>query len=175
MKLFPDPSPNNPSHPPDNNTVLDLQNEIKTLELELHDREKSIERLSQELERLRLNQKDLLIENSTAVLEELYSSVTPALVQLVTQNYLANDQNKAVQPADILLVTERLIRILEQHGLTLVGQPGQQAQFDPNLHTPLSAASTIQAGQSVIIRFVGVSFHRKILGKAGVEPLEGSL
>jgi superfamily I DNA and/or RNA helicase len=90
MKLFPDRSQNDSSSSPDSSDLLELKNEIKSLQLDLHDREKKIELLNQELERARLNQKDLLKENSTAVLEDLYTNLAPAIVQLVTQNYLVS-------------------------------------------------------------------------------------
>ena len=173
MNLFPDHSQNNSSPSSDREDLLTLQSEIKALQLDLHDREKKIELLSQELERARLNQKDLLKENSTTVLEDLYTNLAPVIVQLVTQNYLVHQKNKAIQSRDILLITDRLIRTLEQNGLKLYGQPGQQSQFDPNLHIPLSTASSFQAGQTVIVRFVGISYQGKIIRKAGVETPEG--
>jgi molecular chaperone GrpE (heat shock protein) len=173
MKLFSDRSQNNSLPSSDREDLLTLQSEIKALQLDLHDREKKIELLSQELERARLNQKDLLKENGTAVLEDLYTNLAPVIVQLVTQNYLVNQKNKAIQSRDILLITDRLIRALEMNGLMLQGQPGQSVHFDPNLHIPLSTASSFQAGQTVIVRFVGISYQGKIIRKAGVEMLEG--
>jgi len=173
MKIFPDPAQNNSADSKDNEDLLDLQNELKALQLELRDREQKIEMIGQELERLRLNQKDLLRGNSAAVMEELFTSLAPAVVQLVTQNYLAKQQNKAIQSRDVLLITERLIHTLEQNGLKLVGQPGQQVLFDPNLHIPLSAASSFTAGQSAIVRIVGISYQGKIIRKAGIETPEG--
>jgi molecular chaperone GrpE (heat shock protein) len=173
MKLFSDRSQDNSSPSSDREDLLTLQSEIKALQLDLHDREKKIELLSQELERARLNQKDLLKENGTAVLEDLYTNLAPVIVQLVTQNYLVNQKNKAIQSRDILLITDRLIRALEMNGLMLQGQPGQSVHFDPNLHIPLSTSSSFQAGQTVIVRFVGISYQGKIIRKAGVETPEG--
>ncbi|MDR3577283.1 MAG: nucleotide exchange factor GrpE [Anaerolineaceae bacterium] len=173
MKLFPEPNQNDASQLPADGDLLALRNQIKSLQLDLQERDKKIELLNQELERLRLNQKDLLKETSTAALEELFSSLSPAVAQLVTQAYLANQQNKLIQSKDILLVAQRLISILEQSGLQLLGQPGQQVQFDPRLHTPLSASNSFTTGQAVVVRFVGLSYRGKIIRKAGVELLEG--
>jgi molecular chaperone GrpE (heat shock protein) len=173
MKLFPDRSQNDSSPSSNSEDLLKLQSEIKALQLDLHDREKKIEQLSQELERTRLNQKDLLKENSTAVLEDLYTSLAPAIVQLVTQNHLVNEKNKAIQSRDVLLITDRLIRALEQNGLKVNGQPGQLTHFNPDVHIPLSTASSFQSGQMVLIRFVGISYQGKIIRKAGVETPEG--
>jgi len=172
MEPFPDQSQNDSSRSPESKDLLELNNEIKSLQLDLQAQEKKIEQLSQELERARLNQKDQLKEISTAVLEDLYINLAPAIVQLATQNYLVSVQNKAIQFKDIFAVTDRLIRTLEQHGLMLQGQPGQQVRFDANLHIPLSAESTFKPGQPVIVRFVGVSYQGKILRRAGVETIE---
>ncbi|HMD88671.1 MAG TPA: nucleotide exchange factor GrpE [Anaerolineaceae bacterium] len=174
MKLVPETNQNDPLLTSDNDNLLSLQNEIKALQLDSHDRELKIEQLNQELERLRLNQKDLLSENARATVETLYSNLAPIIVQLVTQNYLSKEQNKAIQPKDILLITERLIRTLEQNGLKLLEQPGQQVRFDPNVHLPISAASSFLSGQLVIVRFIGISYQGKILRKAVVEAIEGA-
>jgi molecular chaperone GrpE (heat shock protein) len=175
MKSFLDPNQNDALQGADHAELLELQNKIKALQLDLRDRESKIELLSLELERVRLNQKDLLKENSATVLQDLFSSLAPVVIQLVTKNYLSNLQNKTIQSKDILLITERLIHTLEQNGLKLQGQPGQQVQFDPNLHIPLNAACSIQSGQPVIVRFVGVSYQGKIIRKAGVETTEGDV
>jgi molecular chaperone GrpE (heat shock protein) len=174
MKLVPDTNRNDSLLPSDNDNLLSLQNVIKALQLDLHDREMKIEQLSQELERLRSNQKDILSENAKATVETLYRNLASTIVQLVTQNYLSKAQNIAIQPKDILLITERLIRTLEQNGLKLLEQPGQQIKFDPNVHLPISAASSFLPGQLVIVRFVGISYQGKILRKVAVDAIEGA-
>ena len=171
MKFSPDSIPDDFPQPVKIN-LLELQNQLKTQQLELQEQQKQVILLRQELDRLRQNQKGLLKESSDILLEGLYSQLAPAIVQLITQDYLVMDQNKTIDAKEILKVDERLISSLVQNGLEVYEQPGQQVSFDPNSHSALSTANAPQPGQAVIIRFVGLSFHGKIIRKAGVEKLE---
>ncbi len=51
----------------------------------------------------------------------------------------------------------------------IAGQVGEQVSFDPNRHTPISAAIQPQAGQAVTIRFAGATYQGKMIYKAIVE------
>jgi molecular chaperone GrpE (heat shock protein) len=77
-------------------------------------------------------------------------------------------EGKPVQARDVLIVARRLVRVLEDAGLTLEGQVGETIQFDPNRHEPLQSQGGIMPGQAGVVRFVGVGFHGKLLRKAGV-------
>jgi molecular chaperone GrpE (heat shock protein) len=72
----------------------------------------------------------------------------------------------------VLTVARRLVRALEDNGLTVEGSVGERVPFDPDHHEPLSADVSLQAGQMVVVRFVGVAYRGKLLRKAGVEQVD---
>ncbi len=69
----------------------------------------------------------------------------------------------------MLAVVKRLIRVLEDSGLTLTGSVGETVSFDSNLHDPLSANTSLAPGIPVVVKFVGVLYQGKVIRKAGVE------
>ncbi len=75
-----------------------------------------------------------------------------------------------MQVKDVLVVAKRLIRALEDNGLTLTGNVGESVSFDSNLHDPLSDHISLTPGVPVVVKFVGVSYQGKVICKAGVEP-----
>lgn len=139
------------------------------LRIELAARDARIQRLSQEVERLRERQESLLAESLTARLESLFGDMAGPASQVMTQADLLENQGKPVQAKDVLAVARRMVRALERHGLVLEGSIGQPVAFDPNRHTPISAETPLPAGTEVKVRFAGVSYQGKILHKAIVE------
>lgn len=148
--------------------VLALEREVQNLRLELQEREQAAARLQQDLERLRSGASTRLNQAVAAQLEQLLGDAASPVVQLVTQAHLLEVEGKPVQARDVLAVAKRLVRLLEDHGLILVGQVGQQVNFDPDQHEPLQTGANPTTGQTVVIRFVGVTYQGKLLRKAGV-------
>ena len=148
---------------------LALQNELQTLRLELASRDQIIADLKQGLERQRTRQDQWLEETVTARLEGLFADVAAPASQILTQADLLEKQGKPLQARDILLVTQRMIRALQRYGLEFDGQPGQPAIFDPNRHTLMNNARSIQPGEAVTVRFAGVTFRDKLIYKSIVE------
>jgi molecular chaperone GrpE (heat shock protein) len=142
---------------------------IQALRLELQAREETIQHLKQEIERLRFQQETQVKETSQARFEALFTDLASAVPQILTQADLLENRGKDVQARDVLVVARRIVRALERHGLELEGQAGQQVIFDPLRHQPLDASSQPQSGQTVTIRFAGVSYQGKILKKALIE------
>ena len=145
--------------------ALEAQREAQNLRLELAEKEAQIERLRQEVERLRSRQQTLAQEGAQTQMEKLFSDAAAPVVQLVTQADLEK-QGKAVQARDVLTVARRLVRALERHGLTLEGEPGQQVAFDPERHQSMNAGVNPNPGEMVTVRFVGASYQGKIRYKA---------
>lgn len=145
--------------------VLELERELQNLRLELEDQKRTNNKLKQELERQRGSESNRLV---AAQVEKLLSDAAGPASQLLTQSHLLKVENKPVQAGDALAIAVRLVRVLEDHGLTLEGEVGQVAAFDPNKHEPLSADAEVNRGEDVIIRLVGVSYQGRLLRKAGV-------
>ncbi len=154
--------------PPETEGQLALTREIQQVRLELQEREQAMLRLQQELERQRSGASARLSEAVQGQFEQLLSDAAGPVAQLVTQAHLLEVEGKPVQARDVLAVAQRLVRLLQDHGLTLTGEVGQKVSFDPNLHEPLQAGLTLTTGQAVAVRFAGVAYQGKLLRKAGV-------
>jgi molecular chaperone GrpE (heat shock protein) len=145
------------------------ENEAQTLRLELAERDKLIAQLKADLERLRREAETRGAVSLQAQVESLFTDVAAPVAQLQTQAHLLEVENRPVQARDVLAVAKRLVRVLEDNGLSLENHVGEQVVFDPNRHEPLTTGAAPQPGQPVIVRFVGVALRGKLLRKAGVE------
>jgi molecular chaperone GrpE (heat shock protein) len=145
------------------------QNEVQALRLELAERDRQIAQLKADLERQRLQAEARGAESVQAQLEKLFEEAASAIAQLQTQAHLLEAENRPIQARDVLTIARRLVRVLEDHGLSLRDRVGEQVAFDPNLHEPL-AGETPRPGQPAIVRFPGVAFRGRLLRKAGVDP-----
>lgn len=148
---------------------LALEREAQSLRLELEEREREVTRLREELERQRGGTSARVTEAVQARMEQLLADVAAPVAQLLTQTHLLEVEGKPVQARDVLAIAKRLVRVLEDNGLTMEGSVGETAPFDPNRHEPLSADASLKQGQPVVLRFVGVAYQGKLLRKAGVE------
>ena len=149
--------------------VADLEREAQRLRLDLAEQEKMVAQLKVELERQRSGSSAHASEAVQAQVEQLLSDVATPVAQLLTQAHLLEVEGKPVQAKDVLAVTKRLVRTLEDNGLTLEGRVGESVPFDPDRHEPLSTDVSPKSGQMVTVRFVGVAYRSKLLRKAGVE------
>lgn len=151
---------------------LTLKKELQEARLELVAHDQAIAHLTHELESMRARQSEFSRETATNQLETLFRDAAGPTAQLITQAYLVDVLARPVQPRDILHVARRLVRILEKHGLTVEGAPGDEAEYNPDFHIPLGNGSNIVPGQRVIIRIPAISFAGQLLARAGVEAIE---
>ncbi len=149
--------------------ALRLQTEVQSLRMELEARERTIDNLKQETERLRLRQDELLNDTVALRMEKLFNDLAAPASQILTQADLLEKQGKPVQARDVLSVARRMVRALERSGLSFEGQVGQAVEFDPNRHTPMQGGAQPALGQPVTVRFVGAAYQGKIIYKAIVE------
>ena len=149
--------------------ALRIEQEVQSLRFELREREETIEKLRQEIDRLRSRQDEFLAERLESQLSGLFSDLSTPASQVLTQAYLLEEKQKPVQARDVLFVVRRIIRTLEQYGMVFEGKVGDQVAFDPNRHIPIGASIHPQSGQSVTVRFPGTYYAGKIITKAGVE------
>ncbi len=147
-----------------------LEGQIQTLQLDLAERERTIATLKQELERRRLGASAEAHGAVQAQVEQLLADLAAPVAQLLTQAHLLEVEGKPVQTRDMLAVSKRFVRVLQDNGLTLAGQVGETVPFDPNYHEPLNTQAALTPDQAVVIRFVGVVYQGKVLRKAGVTP-----
>jgi molecular chaperone GrpE (heat shock protein) len=152
----------------DNEKLITLEREIQNLRLELIERDQLINKLKQQLEQQRTSENNNIDSAVQNQIEQLLTDTAAPVTQILTQAHLL-EEGKPVQAKDVLLVAKRLIRTLEDNGLTVVSQVGETVSFDSNLHEPLSASTAITPGTQVVVRFAGVSYQGKVIRKVGVE------
>ncbi len=158
------------TQPQEDERLLTLERQIQNLRLELAERNQIVDKLKQELERQRTSESDHITTAVQTQVEQLLTDATAPVTQLLTQAYLLEVEGKPVQAKDVLVVAKRLIRALEDNGLTLTGSVGETVPFDSNLHDSLSASTSLAPGVPVVVKFAGVSYQGKVIRKAGVEP-----
>ena len=168
LKLFKQIFKRSISATTDEKLILGLEREIQNLRLELTERDKSIDKLKQQLEQQRTSENNNIDSAVQNQIEQLLTDTAVPVTQLLTQAHLL-EEGKPVQAKDVLLVAKRLIGTLEDNGLTVVSQVGETVSFDSNLHEPLSASTEISPATEVVVRFAGVSYQGKVICKAGVE------
>jgi len=151
----------------------DSRSEIKSLQLEIEDRDSRIANLKKDLERLRGGQERATAETVGSQFETFFAEAAAPICQLLTQSYLVEEENKPVQTRDVLRLVKRLVRVFEDAGLQVRDRVGDDLQFDPNFHESLSAEHSLTAGDQVRVRLAGLSYSGRVIRKAGVEPAKG--
>jgi molecular chaperone GrpE (heat shock protein) len=152
--------------------LLALKREARELRLQLEERSRQLAALQKERERQQTAEETHAAEAVQAKVERLVAEAAGPVTQLLTQAHLLEAEGKPVQARDVLAVARRLVRVLEEEGLTLDGRPGERAAFDPNRHAPLAGAAPAP-GTAVVVRFAGVGYRGRVLRKAGVEREQG--
>jgi molecular chaperone GrpE (heat shock protein) len=148
--------------------LLALEREVQGLRLELQERDRVVTNLKEEVERQRGAEEARLTEAVRMQAERLFADVATPVVQLLTQAHLLEVEGKPIQARDVLAVVKRVVRALEENGLTLEGNVGEAVAFDPNRHEPLRADISLTPGEQVVVKFVGASYHGKVIKKTGV-------
>jgi len=151
--------------------VLVLEREVKSLQMALQERDRMLDHLKDDLEYQRDTTSSNVSEIVQTKLEHLFADAAAPVTQMLTQAHLLKE-GKPVQAKDVLTVAKRLVRILKDNGLTIEDNIGEQMPFDPNCHEPLSADTSPDRGQLVVVRFAGVAYQGKLLRKAGVQKIE---
>jgi hypothetical protein len=152
--------------------VLDLERELQLARLELAEREQTVIALKEEVERQRKAEQTLVAAQVQSEIEPLLTECAVPLTQLLTQAHLLEVEGKPVQARDMWLVAKRLVRTFEDRGAAFQGHVGETCSFEAARHEPLSASISLNEGQPVRIRFVGMAYQGKLLRKAAVEAAE---
>ncbi len=131
-----------------------------------------VRRLKTEIERLKFEQKTLEETTTRTNYRKLFSEASSTISQLILLLHLSGDEHNSLKAADILVHVKRLIAILEENGLTILGQPGEIQRFDPNQHQPIDAAFSPAPDTPVRVRFPGLAHAGVVLRKTAVDSGE---
>jgi hypothetical protein len=89
------------------------------------------------------------------------------------QTHLARKKDAALTASDVLVHVKRLITILEDNGMVVVGQPGEIWPYDPGRHESASLAA-LEPTRPVQIRYPGIAYRSSIVRKAAVDSQESA-
>ncbi len=103
--------------------------------------------------------------------KKLLQEASSPLSQLALQVHLANKDDVSLSATDVLVHVKRLITVFEQHGLTIIGQPGEVLSYDPSRHEPVDTGS-YPTGLAVRVRYPGIAYETTVIRKSAVEKLE---
>ncbi|MGH8674648.1 MAG: nucleotide exchange factor GrpE [Burkholderiales bacterium] len=142
----------------------DPRNRIAALELDLVERETELARVREEYERLRAQAERDQAGAASAGFEALARRLAPLLSQLATMQSLA-DGGRPVRIEDVLKLSGKLERVLNEAGLARIGTVGEEIPFDTRSHQRMSGAD-LEEGDPVSVRFVGYRLGATILVKA---------
>ena len=151
---------------------LAQESTLKSLEMEISDRDQTIARLTSEITRLRDGQQKTAGDLVEAKLKDLFEELSPQISQLQTQRYLVCEQEKPLPPQHIFTILDQMQRVLSKYGLEIADNVGETASFNPDHHAVLSRKYALSTGDTVIIRFPGLCYRGQRIRKAGVEPIE---
>jgi molecular chaperone GrpE len=143
--------------------------EAQRLRLEMEERERQLELLKNEVARLRVNAQELAEAARSVQMERLLADSAAPVAQLMTQAYLLDVQGRPLRARDVLAVTRRLVQVLEDQGMQVVGKIGEIQPFDPDRHEPMASGLAIEPGTPVTVRFVGIAYRDRLLKKMGIE------
>src|SRR5262249_20705378 len=124
--------------------------EAQRLRLELQERDRVIAALRADLERLRRGEGERVAGAVEAHRERFLADAAGPAPQLLTQAHLPEAEGKPVQARDVLAVARRLVRLLDDEGLTPEGAVGAPVAFDPDRHEPLGG--DLAPGQPAVVR-----------------------
>lgn len=156
---------------PDASPDTELRAELQRTRMDLDERSEALERVHEDLRRERGQTEGRARESADVEVAGLIDVIGTPLTQLVTLEHLRAEGTVEPRAGDVLAVAMRLVRALEDRGIAAAGTVGARESFDPDRHEPVGAG-TIEAGRSVIVRFVGFTHGTRVLRKAGVEPAE---
>ena len=158
--------------------VLNLESSIRSLEMDITEKDKTLQLLKNELERAESKKESTIDSAVSSQLEGLIADIAPAVAQIATQEYLLKVEAKPIQGKDVLTVAMSLLHSLEDKGMKLEGTIGAQVPFDPNKHDLLGMgdSSLINDGSSVTVRMPAVTYQGRILKKMAVlaAPMAGT-
>jgi molecular chaperone GrpE (heat shock protein) len=150
--------------------LLRAEREAQALRLELQECNRFIAELKADYKRLIREASEAVSAGMQSFTLGLLANAAAPVAQLLTQAHLLEVEGKPLQARDVLAVARRLVRLLEDLGLTPAGRIGETVAFDPDRHEPLGGDFAPRPGQPVVVRLVGISCQGRVLCKAGVGP-----
>lgn len=140
--------------------------------LKLEEARRELEQLRQEYARRERRAVEEVAAAGRESLLRVGRRIGPLLSQLATMRALAA-QGKEVRHEDLLTMAGKLEKAFAESGLSVIGEVGGEAAFDPKLHQRLSGGD-VKDGDSIRVRFIGYAFGDTVVTKALVSRRESA-
>lgn len=150
---------------------LAAESEVQRLRLDLDAANQRLLQLQGELLRQGRGQAAALDERLEAQLEAVLTPLATPLAQLLTQQHLIEQQGKELSAKDLLATSRRLWQGLSPAGVAALESIGALVPFDPDRHQPLSQASVLANGDTVLVKIPGITLKGRVIKAAAVEPI----
>jgi molecular chaperone GrpE (heat shock protein) len=160
------PNPAEPSA--ENERLLGLERDLQTVRLELEETKLLLNATRHDLDLLGRQSEESKAHDVRGQLERLFRALAGPATQLMAQNYMLNVRGRPLKAQDIQASCNRLLGILQNHGLEIQGTIDQTVHFDQDFHEPLALDEAVKHGDEVVIRMSGISYHGKVLRRAAV-------
>jgi len=144
----------------------DCEKTLAQARLELEAKEKELQRLRQECKHQQRQAGEEANRSIEAAVSKLIQQLANPLSQLAALRHRV-DQGGEVRVEDVIKLAGGIERALKQHGLEIIGEVGQQTNFDPSLHQRMSGGD-VSNGVPIRVRFPGYQYQGKIALKAMV-------
>lgn len=157
-----------PSAPVAEEERLELRRQLAEERLRLQETQKQLSHCKAELASVQRTQAEQVRERTATHLEALFRQLAAPLAQLKLQQALAAN-GKELAARDVLILAQQFANAVEAAGLEPIGGVGERCAFDPEWAQALAPGVSLQAGEQVVVRFVGYRFQGQVLRKALVE------
>jgi molecular chaperone GrpE (heat shock protein) len=152
----------------ENERLLGLERDLQSVRLELEETKLLLNATRHDLDLLGRQSDATRAHDVRGQFEKLFQALAGPATQLMAQNYMLNVRGKALKAQDIQASCNRLLGILQNHGLEIQGSIDETVHFDQNFHEPLALGEAVKDGDEVVIRMSGISYHGKVLRRAAV-------
>ncbi len=130
--------------------------------------------LKNEINQLKTLQKESDKATSLKSLEKLIAEAASPLSQLILQDHLAATEGASLTAKDVLVNVKKVLDVLREHGLCIIGKPAETTIFDQQIHESALPDFEPSQGQEIQIRYSGIAFHSTVIRKAAVGPIEAA-
>lgn len=158
------PQPETPAPAPPESAVS--ESKIRSLQLDLEERDRKIEQMRQEYAALQAGRDRAAADSGQEQLTRLFKKLTGTLSNLAALAAY-QEAGRDVSAADFAALARSLDKELAKAGLERIGTPGEMAAFDLALHQRMSGAA-VHDGGPVTVRVPGYRTGDQILMKAMV-------
>lgn len=144
--------------------IVALKREVAQLTLDLRQVMETVAAKEERIEELQA----IDLDRSDDALGRLLADLAAPLSQLRMQESLISS-GKEISGLSVMKLAQQLAGLIERAGLEPIGETGGIIPFDNRCCEPLGAASDLEPGQNVTVRFVGYRRKDMIVRKALVE------